>query len=840
MTKEFPRPSVFHIEGFCQGERLHITPSECLKGEVSTLLPYEEIRISKEMVETKCHELVKILNMANQRGKIRPDILGRLREIGQIFHDELLSPALKEKLRTTKATFLHLTLNEELVQIPWELLYDGEQFLCQRFNMGRTVKFNMGYNVKNKQKSLSTKDRKLIPPLKILILADPKKDLKGANIEGRLLRASMDQQNGAAWADFYADNILVSFIKDKIRNYDLVHFAGHADYHADNPNESGWQLSNGTFKAKDIEKMAGTGTMPSLIFSNACQSAPTEEWVVNDKFQDEIFGIANAFLLAGVKHYIGTFWEILDEPGSKFALKFYEYLFNGCPIGKAIRKARVALAEKYGEESIVWASYVLYGDPTFTYIDHSIRQPLEKEKEEPHTNTDPASIRTGEKSFFEARSEPHEGRRLRSIIARFIAGFIVVALVFLFWMYTIPHNKSEQQALTSYYAGNFQEAINNCQILEEKNPERSLSYLIRGNIHFYKGDRKQASSWYHKALEAKEGSKTEKADALLGLGRYASIEGNINEAMEYYQRAVKLAPDKGDAYLALAELEDRMGNHNEAHKLFNQAKDLSPHERHIEVIANEIEEKAALARNREKRERIDRLINEFLENPNEITPLPPHDGWSSFPLTVWVMDLENIGYSLQEGKERLITAGIKSSFINKSRAKIVDRSILDYLMEELKRGSSPLADRVTALSIGRLVAARIIVSGQVSYEGPLTQIIYYVTETETSEVTIVKEETFKGLISPSEIAQRISSILVDELNQIYPLQGKISEVQKDEIILNIGKAHGVKNAYQFKVVDTDFILEIKGILSEQSIAVVKAGSGSITPGLRVKFLDSSP
>ena len=35
----------------------------------------------------------------------------------------------------------------------------------------------------------------------------------------------------------------------------------------------------------------------------------------------------------------------------------------------ALRRARQALTERYGEESVVWASYVLYGDPTCRYLE---------------------------------------------------------------------------------------------------------------------------------------------------------------------------------------------------------------------------------------------------------------------------------------------------------------------------------------------------------------------------------------------------------------------------------------------------------------------------------------
>jgi hypothetical protein len=118
--------------------------------------------------------------------------------------------------------------------------------------------------------------------------------------------------------------------------------------------------------------------MPSLVFSNACQSGHSGEWRIGEEDEQRIFGLANAYLLAGVQHYIGTFWEILDEPSSQFAKLFYGSTSQGESVGEAVRKAREKLIEAHGEETIVWAGYMLYGDPTFVF------DPAEKkEAEEP-------------------------------------------------------------------------------------------------------------------------------------------------------------------------------------------------------------------------------------------------------------------------------------------------------------------------------------------------------------------------------------------------------------------------------------------------------------------------
>ena len=220
-------------------------------------------------------------------------------------------------------------------------------------------------------------------------------------------------------------------------------------------------------------------------------------------------------------------------------------------------------------------------------------------------------------------------------------------------------------------------------------------------------------------------------------------------------------------------------------------------------------------------------------------PPAPWDGWTSLPLTVWVMDFESLGHGLQEGEERLVTSGIAGQLIEKSRVRIVERAILDKLMKELKLGTSRLVDKGTALSLGKIMAARVISSGQIVHEGAQTQVAVRLIETETGEVMASVSEVFVNAVSPSVIADKLSGILLTKLKALYPLRGKIDELREEEIVLNIGQKQGVQIGQQFKVVDNDWILEVSTVQKDRSTAKVKRGYGNIKEGLRVEVLQES-
>ena len=357
--------TLFRIEVALEGDQIRICAHEQPIGEEDTVHQYEKLRVPLEKIQSRNQEMVEILNKANQKGNILPEVLTKLKEIGQVLSDELFTTSVKDKVRSTRADHLILDLDERLVHIPWELLHDGREFLCQRFSMGRSVR--------TRQRIFAGKGRSLTKPFNMLILADPQGDLKGAFREGIQIRDFLGGHMDSVAVSLLTGNITSDTVSEKMRNYDWLHFAGHADHVQEDPGQSGWRLLNGAMKAEEIKKMAGTASMPALIFSNACQSARAGQWVMKETFENEIFGLANAFILAGVKHYVGTFWDIMDESGRQFSLDFYKQLLTGVTVGHAMREARRISLQKYGEESILWASYVLYGNPAFNYMDQPKR-----------------------------------------------------------------------------------------------------------------------------------------------------------------------------------------------------------------------------------------------------------------------------------------------------------------------------------------------------------------------------------------------------------------------------------------------------------------------------------
>lgn len=348
--------TIFVLNLTREGEKIRISAYEKVSGEEQTIKSYEENHVSFDEIDSLCKEVVTLLNRANRRGDIIQEVIDDLKKAGQRLYDELLSPKAKNSLRSTLSDTLVLYMDDRLVHIPWELLFDGEEFLCLKFSIGRIVSTRQNMTVIQKREKGES--------FKMLIMADPQGNLDSAYKEGIKIRDELNEKADNIKVSLVSSHIDIHYAKKNIRDFDVVHYAGHADYNLNEPSKSGWIMSDGRLTASDILKLAGGMPLPSLIFSNACHSGRTGDWKIDEGFENEIYGLANAFLLSGVTHYIGTFWEVLDSPSSVFAIEFYKTLALNVSIGEAVRIARKHLIGHFGKNNIIWASYMLYGDPT--------------------------------------------------------------------------------------------------------------------------------------------------------------------------------------------------------------------------------------------------------------------------------------------------------------------------------------------------------------------------------------------------------------------------------------------------------------------------------------------
>jgi len=294
------------------------------------------------------------------RGKM-PDLpeheaLDSLSELGDLMYRLFLPTAIQRHLREEETAVL-IASND--LELPWELMYVDDEFLCLRVPIGR-MPMMRDFPRRNDY----TREDKL----RFLLIANPTGDLPATEEEVALIarRLSKEHADVEIWLGDEVTGLRLHRALASGR-YDVIHYSGHAYFNLQNPDESGLLLAGqNVFIAQTIQR---TLRGRPLILLNACESG--REMMQDGEVSytaSETEGLASSFIRGGALGILGTLWPIFDEGAAEFAATFYDGLLSRKNLGEAVRLARLQLRESHPHD-VTWASFVLYGDPTLMILE---------------------------------------------------------------------------------------------------------------------------------------------------------------------------------------------------------------------------------------------------------------------------------------------------------------------------------------------------------------------------------------------------------------------------------------------------------------------------------------
>jgi CHAT domain-containing protein len=265
--------------------------------------------------------------------------------------------------------FLEIGVDERLVDLPWELMHDGEDFLCRKHYVGRYV------NVGSRPIAAQAHEQwqpgtAMIEELSVLVISVPNpqpradgtrfEPLPFAEAEALALMETLSGMDGVKLTMLSGRQATRNNVWQALQQgHHIVHYTGHAHFNRANPRQSALVLDDQDLAAAPVVSFFGARP-PLLFFMNACETGAAPAW--QDRY--DFYGLAWAFLETG-GYLLGSCWKVNDEVAKDFAVSFYETLLSsGDTIGAAVTRAREAA---FRDDDFGWASYVLYGDPRLAF-----------------------------------------------------------------------------------------------------------------------------------------------------------------------------------------------------------------------------------------------------------------------------------------------------------------------------------------------------------------------------------------------------------------------------------------------------------------------------------------
>ena len=468
-----------------------------------------QIPFDFEYIKKLCAQIDNCLDQQNTNCYLKKEDIRELKKLGSLLFNYLLSKKIKQRLKEESLKDLTLSVDEQLIFIPWELLYTGEDFLCLKFNLGRSINMNKEIDIEDR--------RHLRFPLKVLIVANPTGDLLSSYQEGLKIKNFLLRYQDLE-VDFKSSEVDTLYLKKNLSEYDLFHFAGHYEFDSVQPSESGLVFKDGRLKPYDFAMLFQDQRFPYLVFLNACQSTRAECNPHNFQNWQYLYSLAQTFLLGGSQHYVGCFWKVQDDTAVEFACDFYEQILKGYSIGFALRQARINFIEKHGIEAIAWANYLLYGDPGYIFAKPSF------------------SKRTflGKEIFLKQK--------------KLLTGsFFLLAAIFLIFFIFIYFNPGVQliyqQAYRDFYNGKNENVFLSLDKVIKNKPDYLMAYCLYADTYFRLGKLSEALRYYFDYLRYAQKKKDYKniCSAYLKIGWTYYMRAEYANAMEFYLKARELS-----------------------------------------------------------------------------------------------------------------------------------------------------------------------------------------------------------------------------------------------------------------------------------------------------------
>ena len=183
----------------------------------------------------------------------------------------------------------------------------------------------------------------------VLVVGDPQRNLKNAAVEAREVASVLGT------TPLVGEEATKRVVLEQLPLASVAHFATHARFAAGSPLDSGIILADGVLTARELVLHRCNA---DLVVLSACETG-----MAGSLGGEQLAGLAQAFLLAGVKSLVVSLWSVDDLATSVLMAEFYRARMAGSDKGQALVEAMAAVKSRpEWSHPYFWGPFVLMGD----------------------------------------------------------------------------------------------------------------------------------------------------------------------------------------------------------------------------------------------------------------------------------------------------------------------------------------------------------------------------------------------------------------------------------------------------------------------------------------------
>lgn len=354
----------------------------------------------------------------------------------------------------------------------------------------------------------------------------------------------------------------------------------------------------------------------------------------------------------------------------------------------------------------------------------------------------------------------------------------------------------------------------------------AYAQAVRGKALMRQGRLDEAAQAFNAAAE-QDAADWQRAEALAGRGRLRQQAGDTDAALQDYQQAIAMDAFNADALSNAGDAYRSAGDLEAAQRTIERAAARGVQDDLMAMMLRQIQEDRAAGADAARSEMISRQVRDLEERYREQRAAGadrPVDEWTSPPMVMAFLPGEMAAQAFFEraGADVVLRRELAARIGADARVQVVDREMIDRLLDELNLGSSELADPDTQIRLGRLLAARMLGFIDFAQAGPDTTMFVRLVNTETTAIDAQAAQDVTRAADCARAVQETVDALLAALNQKHPLQGLIALVEDGEILINLGEAHGVQPGDEFAVLKGGASVQVGGRTLQRPMTEIAA------------------
>ncbi|OYE00255.1 CHAT domain-containing protein, partial [Nostoc sp. 'Peltigera membranacea cyanobiont' 232] len=306
-------------------------------------LIHKTSQVNRQQVEQVITEIRKTI--------VQPDANLQFKAVSQQLYNWLIKP-VETDLKNSKVNTLVFIPDGLLRNIPMSALYDGREYLVQKYSVVISPGLQLFTPKPLKQKKLNA--------LAGGLSQSPKNEnfaaLPYVKVELKFI-----QESGVSTTTLLDKNFTSTTLRKTInaQPFRVVHLATHGQF-SSKAKDTFILAADGRINVSELDSLLKSReqkrTEPvELLVLSACETAAGDNRAA--------LGLAGVALRAGARSTLASLWQIGDDSTVLFIEEFYRQLVTGKTTVEALRFAQLKLLEapEYNRP-MYWAPYVLVGN----------------------------------------------------------------------------------------------------------------------------------------------------------------------------------------------------------------------------------------------------------------------------------------------------------------------------------------------------------------------------------------------------------------------------------------------------------------------------------------------